>query len=430
MTSAFFCSECGYENVVAGCGFCLQCGAEFNLVEHQVPVEAVAQNSEAAQPAQIPAAVGAVGAAAVGAVAPAMVAEAAQALPVVEQAVAVPETPPAPDPSVPEIPPVAAASPEVLQQGGELSQPILEAARGGTIDFQTAIASAEQCDFEASEPSGAAPSSAVVEVQSEPVAEQAAAVPHIQVPQAEVVPQQPSEPTIQQPTRVPEPTAEQVANPSPQPADVAATLDEAVTAEEVPVEQDEFSEVLDESPSPAAPVAVAAAAAATVAAAQPIPAPEPPAPAETPESLEEDFESSEEESFAQCLEREMHSAIVSAAGLVNMRVREDGERLVAQLLIDGRPQLVFIEPSLNNYQTPVLSVFAVCGPVSVDNALPLLEWNRALSLCSFAVREIGEKKMFVIQSNVLAYAIDQSLLSKTLLEIAKRANQVNERLIG
>ena len=135
-------------------------------------------------------------------------------------------------------------------------------------------------------------------------------------------------------------------------------------------------------------------------------------------------------SFSKSLAHELHASIVAAAESADMRLREEDDRLVAQLVIDGRPQVVYIERTYTSDATPVLSFYAVCGPASTQNALPLLEWNRALALCAFAVRDIGDRKMFVIQSNLLAFSVDHLTLRRTLVEIAKRANQVNERLIS
>ena len=482
MTGAFFCSECGYENVVAGCGFCLQCGAEFNAADQA----AINQESEAREEKT-------------------------------ENA--------APSAQVPEAVPTSVspqnaqdASPENETDSSPVVPQVDPALRGGTIDFQTALATAEQRDFEnesdweeadqnrseapvavaadsaAQTPAAQAPAAqtpaapvppaavtaadvpaavpapqtpapqptvapaqvapvqapaaptpmpavAATPAPQAPVAEApavaiptaqapapvanvpspqipTAAVPLIQIPTAVVAGAQPSQSSAQ-PTRVTEENGSTATGPAVAAPPVESGAVESGVVESGVVESgaeaetsDEFSEVLDEVPVPEV--------------AQP---PEQPSEPVSVAPVEPE-EGEPEETFAESLQREMHAAIVSAAGLVNMRVREEGGRLIAQLLIDGRPQLVFIERSLNSYQTPILSVFAVCGPVSPENAMPLLEWNRALNLCSFAVREVGEKRMFVIQSNVLAYAIDQALLSKTLLEIAKRANQVNERLIG
>ncbi len=306
MTGAFLCSECGYENVVSGCGFCLQCGAEFS---QPPPPEITVGNPNEVQHSE----------------------EGFETV----------------------APTVGQAVPVNLDQGPAIGPGVTGVGVGVIADVASANGAVE--------------------------------------------------------TAIPARYAENIAaddRPSPQQTGDAIDQETHLSQNDEP-DHDEFA--VDEAEEFAVSVA-----------------------AGSPRTAFDDEAAVHDElpQFAASLLTELDAVIDAAAKQVNMRIRKENDRMVAQSVIDGRPQLVFVDKGLNADGAPALSLYAVCGPATAENALPLLEWNRALNHSSFAVRSFGEKKMFVIQSSVFALTVDQLTLSRTMSEIAKRANQVNERLIG
>jgi hypothetical protein len=75
-----------------------------------------------------------------------------------------------------------------------------------------------------------------------------------------------------------------------------------------------------------------------------------------------------------------------------------------------------------------LCFLSICGSASSDNAMALLEWNSRLTGCAFAVRTINDERMFVLTANLPVHMLDAALLAETAQRIAKRADQVENKL--
>ena len=102
--------------------------------------------------------------------------------------------------------------------------------------------------------------------------------------------------------------------------------------------------------------------------------------------------------------------------------------MVGELEVEGCRRQVYVQRSYSSNGAPLLSFFAACGPASQQHALPLLEWNSALPMCAFAIREIENTPMFVVQANVPVFSLNQMAIAATFKEIAKRADQVQQRI--
>jgi hypothetical protein len=146
------------------------------------------------------------------------------------------------------------------------------------------------------------------------------------------------------------------------------------------------------------------------------------------DGAETEVEKVEQISFSDSLSLELDRMIAAGAKSVDMQMSVSEQGLVGELEVNGRKQHVYVQRSYSSNGAPLLSFFAACGPASQQHALPLLEWNSALPMCAFAIREIENTAMFVVQANVPAFSLNQMSITTTFKEIAKRADQVQQRI--
>lgn len=132
--------------------------------------------------------------------------------------------------------------------------------------------------------------------------------------------------------------------------------------------------------------------------------------------------------FADALFHELDRLITTGARSIGLQLCATEQGMSGELEIDGRKQKVYVQRNYNSSGTPMVSLFASCGPASQQHAIPLLEWNSALPMCAFAIRDIENTPTFVTQANVPAFSLDKMMIAATIKEIAKRADQVQQRI--
>jgi len=95
-----------------------------------------------------------------------------------------------------------------------------------------------------------------------------------------------------------------------------------------------------------------------------------------------------------------------------------------------RRQRIYVFLSEDAAGQEMISLTAVCGKASAQNALSLLEWNSRLVDCAFAVRSINGEKMFVVTHNLTAANLKESNLATIARQVAERADEVQKKLSG
>ncbi|MCA9188242.1 MAG: hypothetical protein R3E01_06295 [Pirellulaceae bacterium] len=109
--------------------------------------------------------------------------------------------------------------------------------------------------------------------------------------------------------------------------------------------------------------------------------------------------------------------------------RPNGLYATVQLPND-RSHTVMVTESVDRDETPILSFLAVCGKAAQRNAIPLLQMNSRLTYCSFAIRSIATRDMFVMVAHYPAAGCNVAMIGRIIAEMAKRGDSVEERLTG
>ncbi len=488
-TGAVVCSSCGYENIVVGCGFCLQCGEEFPArTASEKDVTVTAQDSQISAPdappakeqpaARVPEASAAAG--------PASGSVIAMAVDANSQYVGYGES---------------AFAADFLVEGLRI-EPRMPG--GGTEVFQSALLAAEENDsfFEEAATTGEGSLVATAEVDERPGEQSDSPAGPCELRPSEVQVDDGYEPggeAVDAPAEADEPTletfepAEATGDPTFEasaPSDeewepVAETIEQAnealetageaiesaIEAFEPPVETFEqvdeefalagetFDPACEESESPSEAVATHGELSAVAGdedagesselqddVSEPEPEPEPEPESDPELELESELENIAAEepeetgptedaatdeadvAFSQSLVHELDRLITTASKSIGMLMNSTPQGMVGELEIEGRKQYVFVQRNYNSSGAPMISFFAPCGPASQQYAVPLLEWNSALPMCAFAIREIENTPMFVTQANLPAFSLDPMTIASTIKEIVKRADQVQQRI--
>ncbi|MFZ5440555.1 MAG: hypothetical protein ACOZQL_11140 [Myxococcota bacterium] len=79
---------------------------------------------------------------------------------------------------------------------------------------------------------------------------------------------------------------------------------------------------------------------------------------------------------------------------------------------------------------PVVAFWSVCGPSVERNAMALLRYNANMLLGAFALRQVGQTEMVVLQATELAEMMSALDVSRLLSAIAWQADQVEQKLSG
>lgn len=131
-------------------------------------------------------------------------------------------------------------------------------------------------------------------------------------------------------------------------------------------------------------------------------------------------------------ERDLESLLIEAfrhqPGVTWQRT-SDSYTLVRSLP-DNRKQTVFMEPSDHSFGDRLLLFYSICGPAKPDYYEQALRLNSEMQHGSLAVREIDGESLFVVVDTYPRSTVDPEEIRRTVLEIARYADQVEQRLTG
>jgi membrane protease subunit (stomatin/prohibitin family) len=126
-------------------------------------------------------------------------------------------------------------------------------------------------------------------------------------------------------------------------------------------------------------------------------------------------------------------AIVRAAATAaGYKLEESGNAM--QMIVpvgELRKQRITVEFGQKDSQgNTIVNYWSVCGPFDEKNAALLLQYNTFTIHGAFAVKNIDNKQMVVLQTNQMAETINSLDVSRILAAIAWQADEVEQRLLG
>lgn len=132
-------------------------------------------------------------------------------------------------------------------------------------------------------------------------------------------------------------------------------------------------------------------------------------------------------------ERDLESLLIAA--FRNERgvtwKRDGGERYVLDReLPGGRHQKVYVEPSNHNVGERVLMFYSLCCPADSSYFEQALRLNSEMLHGSLAIREHDGKPYFVVVNTYPRSTVDPEEIHASVLEIARRADHVEDLLTG
>jgi membrane protease subunit (stomatin/prohibitin family) len=121
--------------------------------------------------------------------------------------------------------------------------------------------------------------------------------------------------------------------------------------------------------------------------------------------------------------------VATAAGY---KIEESGETMQITVPVGTlRKQRVTVEFGQKDADgNAIVNYWSVCGPFLEKNATALLQYNTSTIHGAFAVKNIADKQMVVLQTNQLAETINPLEVGKVLAAIAWQADQVEQKLLG
>lgn len=96
----------------------------------------------------------------------------------------------------------------------------------------------------------------------------------------------------------------------------------------------------------------------------------------------------------------------------------------------GRQQQIFIEPSTHAARERVLMIYSICCPARREYYEDALRMNSEILHGGLAIREIDGQPMFVMVDTYPRATVDPEEIRRSALEVARRADEVEERLTG
>ena len=97
-------------------------------------------------------------------------------------------------------------------------------------------------------------------------------------------------------------------------------------------------------------------------------------------------------------------------------------------LPDERLQEVYLEVTMGRHGERFLSVFSVCGPANPEHFEFALQLNAELTYGSISMRNVDGQPMFVMTRTFPRERINPVDVRAALLEIARRADGVEQQL--
>ena len=111
-------------------------------------------------------------------------------------------------------------------------------------------------------------------------------------------------------------------------------------------------------------------------------------------------------------------------------VRE-GRRYLMELSLDnGRRQVLFVEPSDHGPDERLLLIYSICCPAQPEYFEQALRLNNEILHGSVALREIDGETKFVVLDTYPRSTVDAEEIRRSVLEVARRADDVEHRLTG
>ncbi len=110
--------------------------------------------------------------------------------------------------------------------------------------------------------------------------------------------------------------------------------------------------------------------------------------------------------------------------------REGNRYRLRVKLPDGRCQTVFVETSEHAAAQRLLQIFTLCGPVNSSHYEQALRLNAELSHGGIGIRDLDGQSWFVMVDTYPRATVDPEEIRKSVLEMARHADDMEERLTG
>ncbi len=110
--------------------------------------------------------------------------------------------------------------------------------------------------------------------------------------------------------------------------------------------------------------------------------------------------------------------------------RSDNRYRLKLQLPDGRRQTVFVEPSDHSADERLLLIYSTCCPADATFFEAALRLNSVIPHGGLALREIDGREMFVMVDTYPRSTVDVEEIRRSILEVASRADAVEQRLTG
>ncbi|MEK6249131.1 MAG: hypothetical protein N2C12_13185 [Planctomycetales bacterium] len=105
-----------------------------------------------------------------------------------------------------------------------------------------------------------------------------------------------------------------------------------------------------------------------------------------------------------------------------------GRAVEVPLESDRKQRVTILMGQRDEQQNDLLVFVSVCGPVDEKHAVRLLQANTKLTHCAYAIRQIGEQKMYVTSATQLAATADTDELRMMLSAVAHAADRLEHLL--
>jgi membrane protease subunit (stomatin/prohibitin family) len=126
------------------------------------------------------------------------------------------------------------------------------------------------------------------------------------------------------------------------------------------------------------------------------------------------------------------AVVRAAAAAAGYKIEESGEIMQITVPVGAlRKQRVTVEFGQKDADgNAIVNYWSACGPFEEKNAAALLQYNTSTIHGAFAVKNIADKQMVVLQTNQLADMLNPLEAGKILAAIAWQADQVEQKLTG
>jgi hypothetical protein len=136
--------------------------------------------------------------------------------------------------------------------------------------------------------------------------------------------------------------------------------------------------------------------------------------------------------LASAVQSDPKSIVRTIAASAGYKVEEAGDTMKITVPIGTlRKQMVTVDFAQKDASgASVVNYWSICGPFLEKNAAMLLQFNTSTLHGAFAVKNIGNTPMVVLQTNQLADSLTPLDVSRILSALAWQADQVETQLTG